>query len=75
MSECRLFRDSFSALTRIARKPLTGHSCSQMPQPVHSAGSMKGFCRRTSMEILSPAAGTAVHCPASFTSWPEFSVI
>ena len=27
-------RDSFSAVTRIARLPLTGHSCSQTPQPM-----------------------------------------
>jgi hypothetical protein len=40
VSECRLFLDSFSALTRTARRPLTGHSCSQTPQPVQSAGSM-----------------------------------
>ena len=37
--ECLLVLDSFSAVTRIALFPLPGHSCSQMPQPVQSAGS------------------------------------
>jgi hypothetical protein len=39
-NECFLFRDSPSAVTRIAFKPLTGHSCSQMPHPIQRSGSI-----------------------------------
>ena len=33
-------RVSPMAVTRMAASSVTGHSCSQMPQPMHSAGSM-----------------------------------
>jgi hypothetical protein len=46
-SACFLLRDSFSAVTRIARLPLTGHSCSQTPQPMQRSGSTWGRCSRT----------------------------
>jgi hypothetical protein len=35
-----LERVSPTAVTRMAASSVTGHSCSQMPQPMHSAGSM-----------------------------------
>ena len=34
-----LERVSPTALTRMAASSVTGHSCSQMPQPMHNAGS------------------------------------
>jgi hypothetical protein len=46
-SECLRWRVSFSALTRMARSPLTGHSCSHTPQPMQSLGSTCGRWRRT----------------------------
>jgi hypothetical protein len=57
VSECRRVLDSFSAVTRIALNPLTGHSCWQTPQPMQRSGSITGFCRRTSMTACAPAAG------------------
>jgi hypothetical protein len=38
-SRCRTWRDSFSAETRTARRPCTGHSCSHTPQPMQRCGS------------------------------------
>ena len=52
-SECFLCLDSPSALTRIALKPLTGHSCSQIPHPVHRSGSTWGAWSRTCNAIFS----------------------
>ena len=34
----RRLRDSFSAVTRMALLPRTGHSCSQIPQPMQFSG-------------------------------------
>src|SRR5206468_1342165 len=41
-SERSLLRDSPIAVTYTAGSSLTGHSCSQMPQPMHLTGSMYG---------------------------------
>ena len=52
-----LFLDSFSAVTRIARLPLTGHSCSQTPHPIQRAGSMCGRKRRICISQVFPGSG------------------
>ena len=58
-SECLLCLDSPSALTRIALRPLTGHSCSQIPHPVHRSGFTCGVWRRTCSSILFRSAAVS----------------
>ena len=54
---CCGLRDSFSAVTRIARLPRTGHSCSQTPQPMHSSGLTTGRWSRIRISNSFPGAG------------------
>jgi hypothetical protein len=46
INACSRSRDSPSAVTRMARLPGTGHSCWQIPQPMHFSGSTYGLWSR-----------------------------
>src|SRR5208283_714309 len=76
-SECFLCLDSPSALTRIALKPLTGHSCSQIPQPVHRSGSTRGVWSRTCRTIFfkSEVLSSGGTCDSRMMEFCEFERI